>query len=110
MYEEYEKCSDRELFAKLYRGEKQVCDYLCSKYRGLVMSNVTTMYLIGGEKDDLIQEGMIGLFKAVMDYNPDGNARFITFANLCIQRQLYTAIKKAGRVQHLPLNQGDRLV
>lgn len=104
MYEEYDQCSDSELFERMYKGEKQIRDYLCRKYRGLVMNNVTSMYLIGGEKDDLIQEGMIGLFKAVMDYSPDRNVRFSTFANLCIQRQLYSAIKGAGRKKHLPLN------
>ena len=104
MYEEYEKCEDSELIARFRAGEESVMEYICSKYRGLVMSKVTSMFLLGGEKDDLIQEGMIGLFKAVIDYKPECQTSFTTFANLCINRQLYTAIKRAGRSKHIPLN------
>lgn len=104
MYEEYEKCEDSDLIARLRAGEDTVMEYICSKYRGLVMSKVTSMYLLGGEKDDLIQEGMIGLFKAVIDYKPQCQTSFTTFANLCINRQLYTAIQRAGRSKHIPLN------
>ena len=74
------------------------------KYKGTVKKRARAMYLIGGETDDLIQEGMIGLFKAVQDYRPDREASFRTFAGLCIDRQLYSAVKNSTRQKHIPLN------
>ena len=74
------------------------------KYKGLVRKKARAMYLIGGDTDDLIQEGMIGLFKAVQDYRPDREASFQTFASLCIERQLYSAVKNSTRQKHIPLN------
>ena len=100
----YEECSDEELIARLRKGESGISDYLMEKYKELVRQRARAMYLIGGETDDLIQEGMIGLFKAVQDYEPDREASFRTFAGLCIDRQLYTAIQSSNRKKHIPLN------
>ena len=74
------------------------------KYKGFVRKKARTMFLIGGETDDLIQEGMIGLFKAVQSYQPDKEASFQTFAGMCIDRQLYSAVQNSNRQKHKPLN------
>ena len=100
----YENFSDEELIEKLRGGQQSVSDYLMEKYKDLVRSRSRTMYLIGGETDDLIQEGMIGLFKAVRDYEPDKSASFHTFACICIDRQLCSAIQSYNRQKHIPLN------
>ncbi len=81
-----------------------IADYLMEKYKGLVRKKARAMFLIGGDTDDLIQEGMIGLFKAVRDYQPDRESSFQFFANICIDRQIYTAIKSSNRQKHQPLN------
>ena len=101
---EYEKMTDEQLISRLRGGEKPIMDFLMEKYKGLVRQKAKAMYLWGGENDDLIQEGMIGLFKAVEDYEPDAGASFYSFAELCISRQMYTAIKASQRKKHLPLN------
>ena len=74
------------------------------KYKNMVRKKARTMFLIGGENDDLIQEGMIGLFKAVRDYQPDREAAFQTFASICVDRQIYNAIQSSNRQKHQPLN------
>lgn len=102
--EYYEKFSDEELIEKMREGESGISDYLVTKYKDLVRSRAREMYLIGGETDDLIQEGMIGLFKAVRDYESDKNTSFRTFACICIERQLYSAIQSNNRQKHIPLN------
>lgn len=96
--------TDEQLIGMLRNGEKQITDYLMEKYKGLVRQKAKAMYLLGGENDDLIQEGMIGLFKAVQDYDPEAGTSFHSFAQLCISRQMYSAIKAAQRKKHLPLN------
>lgn len=101
---EFEKMTDEQLIGMLRNGEKQITDYLMEKYKGLVRQKAKAMYLLGGENDDLIQEGMIGLFKAVQDYDPEAGTSFHSFAQLCISRQMYSAIKAAQRKKHLPLN------
>ena len=101
---EYKKLTDEELIRRLRMGETGIIDYLMEKYKGTVKKRARAMYLIGGETDDLIQEGMIGLFKAVQDYRPDREASFRTFAGLCIDRQLYSAVKNSTRQKHIPLN------
>ena len=83
----YEKMTDELLIEKLRGGEKEIIDFLMEKYKNLVRKEANAMYLLGGETDDLIQEGMIGLFKAVRDYAPDQNSSFYSFAKLCITRQ-----------------------
>ena len=96
--------TDEQLISRLRGGEKPIMDFLMEKYKGVVRQKAKAMYLWGGENDDLIQEGMIGLFKAVEDYEPDAGASFYSFAELCISRQMYTAIKASQRKKHLPLN------
>lgn len=100
----YGQFSDEQLIERLRGGETEISDYLMEKYKGLVRKKARAMYLIGGDTDDLIQEGMIGLFKAIQDYRPDREASFQTFASLCIERQLYSAVKNSTRQKHIPLN------
>lgn len=101
---DYTQYTDEELIQKLRSGEDDIQDYLMEKYKYLVKNRSRAMYLIGGETDDLIQEGMIGLFKAVRDYNQEKDASFSTFARLCIERQLYSAIQASNRQKNQPLN------
>ena len=77
---------------------------LLNKYKEMVLRKAKSMYILGGDSDDLIQEGMLGLFKAVRDYDCGRDASFRTFAQLCVTRQLYTAVKASSRKKHLPLN------
>lgn len=100
----YEDCSDEELILRLRDGEGAITDYIMDKYKNLVRSRAKSMYILGADRDDLIQEGMIGLFKAVRDYDTGRDASFFTFAELCVSRQMYTAIQAAGRQKHMPLN------
>lgn len=100
----YETLTDEQLIAKLRSGEKEIIDYLMEKYKNLVRKEANAMFLLGGENDDLIQEGMIGLFKAVQDYEPEQGASFYSFAKLCITRQMYSAIEASKRKKHSPLN------
>lgn len=101
---DYTNCSDDELIDRLRRGEAAIMDYICDKYKNLVRSKAKSMFILGGDNEDLIQEGMIGLFKAVRDYDMGRDASFFTFAELCINRQMYTAVQAAQRKKHLPLN------
>ena len=101
---EYKKLTDEELIRRLRMGEKEIIDFLMEKYKNLVRKEANAMYLLGGETDDLIQEGMIGLFKAVQDYDVDQEASFFSFARLCVTRQLYSAIEASNRKKHSPLN------
>ena len=100
----FDKISDEELIARLRDGETIIEDYLMEKYKGLVRQKARAMFLIGGDTDDLIQEGMIGLFNAVRDFQPGREATFATFARMCIDRQIYSAIQNSNRQKHLPLN------
>ncbi|MFV0528129.1 MAG: sigma-70 family RNA polymerase sigma factor [Lachnospiraceae bacterium] len=102
--EAYVNLSDDELIQRYRAGEAQAGDYLMNKYKEIVRFKARAMYLIGGDTDDLIQEGMVGLFKAIRDFDSGQPASFATFANLCIERQLYTAIESSNRKKHLPLN------
>lgn len=100
----YEEYSDEQLITLMQKGEQAAEDCLLNKYKAVVRRKVRTLYLIGGETDDLIQEGMLGLFKAVRDYKDDKDASFATFASLVIDRQLYNAIQSSNRKKHGPLN------
>lgn len=100
----YGQYSDGELIDRLRRGETAIMDYICDKYKNLVRSKAKSMFILGGDSEDLIQEGMIGLFKAVQDYDMGRDASFSTFAELCINRQMYTAVQAAKRKKHFPLN------
>lgn len=104
MKDKYENYSDEELISRLRLGEREITDYLVYRYKELVRKKARAMYLIGGDTDDLIQEGMLGLFKAVQDYDLAQNASFQTFARLCIDRQMYSAINNSNRQKHQPLN------
>lgn len=101
---EYENVRDEELLMQVAAGNDSITDYLCKKYKHLVMKKANALYLIGAEKEDLIQEGMIGLFKAIRDYSPEKEASFYHFAELCITRQMYHAIEASQRLKHAPLN------
>lgn len=102
--ERYEQYEDERLIQMLREGDQEISGYLLEKYKDMVRKEARTMYLIGGETDDLIQEGMIGLFKAIRDYDPGKEASFRTFAKICIDRQLYGAIQGSNRQKHQPLN------
>ena len=101
---DYEKCSDEELIVRLRDGEEAITDYIMDKYKNLVRSKAKSMYILGADREDLIQEGMIGLFKAVQDYDLKQDASFYSFAKLCIGRQMYSAIEASKRKKHSPLN------
>ena len=101
---EFSDFTDEELIIRYRDGDKQIMDYLMDKYKHVVRSKASRMFILGADKDDLIQEGMIGLFKAVRDYDSGRDASFLTFAELCVSRQMYTAIQAANRKKHLPLN------
>lgn len=103
-YSDYEQITDEELIDRLRGGEQRIMDYICDKYKNLVRSKAKSMFILGGDSEDLIQEGMIGLFKAVRDYDSGRDASFYTFAELCISRQMYTAVQASQRQKHIPLN------
>ena len=96
--------TDEELLTRLRDGESDVTDYIMNKYKNMVRTKAASMYILGADKDDLIQEGMIGLFKAIRDYDAGRDASFKTFADLCVSRQMYTAIQASNRKKHAPLN------
>lgn len=96
--------NDEELI-RLYReGDGNIPGFLMEKYKGLVRQRARQLFLAGGDTDDLIQEGMIGLFEAIRSYCPDRQTSFSTFAVICIDRQLYHAIQKSNRLKNIPLN------
>ena len=99
----YQEQTDEELIARIRSGEAGVTEYLLEKYKPLVKKQARTMYLMGGENEDLIQEGMIGLFRAISTYR-QGEGSFYGFALLCINRQMYTAVQASARKKHEPLN------
>ena len=100
----YADYSDEELIGLLREGRRDITDYIMETYKGLVKAKARSMFLLGGDSDDLIQEGMIGLFKAVRDYDSGRDASFSTFAELCVSRQMYTAVQASTRKKHMPLN------
>lgn len=101
---DYGQVTDEELIDRLRDGDARITDYIMDKYKNLVRSKAGTMYILGADREDLIQEGMIGLFKAIRDYDSGRDASFYTFADLCISRQMYSAVQAAGRMKHIPLN------
>ena len=100
----FNRLPDEQLIKRLREGEMEIMDYIINKYKFMVRKKAKAMYLLGGENDDLIQEGMIGLFKAIRDYDVNQENSFQSFADLCISRQMYTAIKLSQRQKHIPLN------
>ena len=104
MEQPYSELSDEELIERLRDGEEPITEYSMNKYKNLVRSKAKSMYILGADSEDLIQEGMIGLFKALRDYDAGRDASFLTFAELCISRQMYTAVQASRRKKHIPLN------
>lgn len=102
--DKYQNLSDEQLIEELRQGDDNIMDYILNKYKPLVLGKANAMYLIGGDTDDLIQEGMIGLFKAIRDYRDDREASFFHFAELCVNRQIYSAVEASNRKKHAPLN------
>ena len=104
MAQEYDNVSDEELIVLLRDGETRITDYIIEKYKDLVRRKTKSMYILGADHDDLLQEGMIGLFKAIRDYDAGRDASLYTFAELCITRQVYTALQASNRKKHSFLN------
>lgn len=100
----YDTASDQELIFALRDGEGKAIECIIERYKGLVRNKAGSMFILGADKEDLIQEGMIGLFKAVRDYDPGRDASFATFAELCVSRQMYKAVEAGNRKKHAPLN------
>lgn len=100
----YEDMEDEEIIEDAKNGDPQALEYLIKKYKNFVRAKARSYFLIGADKEDIIQEGMIGLYKAIRDYKSDKLSSFRAFAELCITRQIITAIKTATRQKHIPLN------
>jgi len=96
--------SDEEALSRAQRGDRLAVEHVLSRYRGLVESKARMFFLSGAEHEDVVQEGMIGLYKAVRDYQPGRFVRFRAFAEICVTRQIISAVKSASRRKHLPLN------
>ncbi len=103
-YLTYADMTDEEIVELAQQGEQFAVEYLVDKYKNFVRAKARSYFLIGADKEDIIQEGMIGLFKAIRDYKLDKLTSFRAFAELCITRQIITAIKTATRQKHIPLN------
>ncbi len=96
--------SDEELMSRIADDRDAVTDIIMERYKDFVRKKAASMYIPGADRDDLIQEGMIGLFKAIRDYDSTKETSFKTFAELCISRQMYTAIESSARKKNIPLN------
>ena len=101
---DYDNMTDEDIVKIIKSGDKSAFEYLLNKYKELVNIKVSKYYIVGAEKDDIVQEGLIGLFKAIKSYKSDMKNSFKSFANMCIERQLITAIKSSNRQKHMPLN------
>jgi len=104
LYERFESMADEEVVACAQDADGTALEYLLNKYKNFVRSKARSYFLIGADHEDIVQEGMIGLYKAIRDFRPDRLASFRAFAELCITRQIITAIKTATRQKHIPLN------
>ena len=102
--EKFKLANDEELVLMYRDGEEDAAAFLMNKYKNLVRKKASSMYILGADRDDLIQEGMIGLYKALRDYDLGRDVNFYTFADLCVSRQMYTAVQASNRKKHLPLN------
>ena len=96
--------NDEQILQCVKNGNNAALEYLINKYKGFVCSKAKTYFLVGADKDDIIQEGMIGLFKAIRDFKDDRLVSFKSFAEVCVTRQIITAVKTATRQKHMPLN------
>ncbi len=101
---DYLNMSDEEVLSYVHSGCKRGMEHLIEKYKPLVRAKARSYFLVGADREDIVQEGMIGLFKAVRDYKDDKNIPFRVFAEICITRQIITAVKTATRQKHIPLN------
>lgn len=101
---EYENCTDEQVVEAVRNGDSIALEYLINKYKNFVRAKARSYFLIGADREDIVQEGMIGLYKAIRDYKEDKLSSFKAFAELCITRQIITAIKTATRQKHIPLN------
>lgn len=102
--DDFKSMSDEELVTLVKENNKEALNFILNKYKELVYMKTSRYFLIGAEKDDIYQEGMIGLYKAILSFKEDKHNSFKTFANMCIERQLITAIKTSNRQKHMPLN------
>ncbi|WP_431307279.1 RNA polymerase sporulation sigma factor SigH [Ferdinandcohnia quinoae] len=100
----YDRLEDEEVVELVHTGESEALDYLINKYKNFVRAKARSYFLIGADREDIVQEGMIGLYKSIRDYKEDKLSSFKAFAELCITRQIITAIKTATRQKHIPLN------
>lgn len=101
---QYDNLADEKIVSLIKQGDEKALSYLLEKYKNLVNIKVGKYFIIGAEREDIIQEGMIGLFKAIKSFNEEKQNTFKSFANICIERQLITAIKSSNRQKHIPLN------
>ncbi len=101
---DYEKYTDEELLLSYKDKDPGVVPYILNKYKNLVRGKSQNMFILGGDVEDLIQEGMIGLYEAIQDYDPGRDVKFLTFATVCVSRKIYSAIDKAKSSKHSPLN------
>lgn len=99
-----QKLEDEQIIELVHKGDSDALDYLINKYQNFVRAKARSYFLIGADREDIVQEGMIGLYKAIRDYKEDKLTSFKAFAELCITRQIITAIKTATRQKHIPLN------
>ena len=104
MAENMEALPEEVLIPRAQAQDYDAMDALMQRYKGIVRKRARSLFIIGGDQDDLMQEGMIGLFKAIQDYDKSKEAVFSTFAELCISRQLYSAVKSSNRKKNIPLN------
>lgn len=100
----FDALKDEEIISLIRNGDKHALEYMLDKYKDLVNYRVSRFFIVGAEKEDVFQEGMIGLYKAIKDFDPEKQNSFKTFAGLCVERQLITAIKSSNRQKHMPLN------
>ena len=104
MYQDFDSMTDEEIALLAQQGDVDASEYLLNKYKNFVRSKARSYFLVGADHEDIVQEGMIGLFKAFRDFKPDKLTSFHAFAELCVTRQIITAIKTATRQKHIPLN------
>ncbi len=100
----FSQMKDEDLIELIKAGNKPALEHLINRYKNMVNIKVSKYYMIGAERDDIVQEGLIGLFKAIKSYQPDKQNSFKSFAGICVERQLITAIKTSNRQKHMPLN------
>ena len=96
--------SDEQYVLQAKKGDDNACEYILEKYKSMVRSVSRAYFLLGGDREDIVQEGMIGLYRAVCSFSAEESANFSTYANICIRRQICSAIRVAARQKHMPLN------